>query len=63
MASPLLVGREAYRMRRAKNRNGTVIPQQVPKVDATTLAKLQTGEYWMRLANGKVVKGSGKPVL
>ena len=63
IAPPLLVGREAYRKRRSKNGNGVVIPQQVPKVDAGTLAKMQTGEYWLRLANGKVVKGSGKPVF
>jgi type IV secretory pathway TraG/TraD family ATPase VirD4 len=63
MAPPLLVGREAYRKRNAKNRSGIVIPQQVPKVDAATLARMQTGEYWLRLANGKVAKGSGKPVI
>ena len=60
MAPPLLTGRRPVGSTECRRKSGVVVPQQVPRVDASTLAKMQTGEFWLRLANGKVVKGKAR---
>ena len=60
LAPPLLLGRETYRKR--KKQNGVIVPHQAPRVNAADLARLPTGQFWFRLASGRVVKGRGKLV-
>jgi len=61
MAPPLMTGHRSTGLRQGSQKSGVVIPQVVPRVDASALASLQTGEFWLRLANGKVVKGKAQP--
>jgi type IV secretory pathway TraG/TraD family ATPase VirD4 len=55
MAPPLLL-RETKRYRSGCP-EGIEITRIEPRVDASTLAAMKTGEFWLRLANGSVTKG------
>ena len=59
MAPPLIF--RAKQSERTTNQ-GSIIEstREVPRVDSSTLARMATGEFWLRLANGKVVKGKSK---
>jgi hypothetical protein len=61
MAPPLLTALRSSNFRTNPQNSGVVVPQQVARVDAAVLAKMTTGEFWLRLANGQVVKGKAKP--
>jgi hypothetical protein len=61
MAPPLPTGHRPSNFRTNPQKSGVVVPQQISRVDAATLAKMPTGEFWLRLANGQVIKGRAKP--
>ncbi len=61
MAPPLLTGHRSFSSKTSRQKGGVVVPHEVPRVDAATLAKLKTGEFWLRLASGQVIKGKANP--
>jgi hypothetical protein len=60
IAPPLLIKREAWRRRQPTSQDAIVVTREVPRVDASTLSALRTGEFWVRLASGRVVKGKAQ---
>jgi len=57
IAPPLLMKHDAWRRRKSTSKDAIIVTREVPRVDASTLSALRTGEFWFRIANGKVVKG------
>lgn len=56
IAPPLLIRNDAWRRRKPVDKDAIIVTREVPRVDAATLSALRTGEFWFRLANGKVFK-------
>jgi type IV secretory pathway TraG/TraD family ATPase VirD4 len=55
MAPPLLL-RPNRRSCLKRRRTGIDVTRAAPRVDAQVLAKMRTGEFWLRLANAKTVR-------